>query len=66
MEMKEAADIQSAAVAIPLVTGWTPPPALLDRLAFHLDHVDARLCARDSNDVTPEQIAKACKLGECK
>ena len=27
MEMKEAADIQSAAVAIPLARGWTPLPA---------------------------------------
>ena len=27
MEMNEAADIQSAAVAMPLATGCTPPPA---------------------------------------
>jgi hypothetical protein len=27
IEMKEAADIQSAAVAMPLATGWTPLPA---------------------------------------
>ena len=27
MEMKEAALIQSAAVAMPLAMGWTPPPA---------------------------------------
>jgi len=27
MEMKEAADIQSAPVAMPLMMGWTPPPA---------------------------------------
>jgi hypothetical protein len=27
MEMKEAADIQSAAVAMPFMTGFTPPPA---------------------------------------
>jgi hypothetical protein len=27
MEMKEAADIQSAPVAMPLAMGWTPPPA---------------------------------------
>ena len=28
IEMKEAADIQSAAVAIPLANGETPPPAI--------------------------------------
>ncbi len=28
IEMKEAADIQSAAVAIPLAKGETPPPAI--------------------------------------
>ena len=27
LDKKEAADIQSAAVAIPLATGFTPPPA---------------------------------------
>jgi hypothetical protein len=27
IEMNEAADIQSAAVAMPLATGCTPPPA---------------------------------------
>jgi hypothetical protein len=27
IEMKEAADIQSAAVAMPLATGWMPLPA---------------------------------------
>jgi len=27
IEMKEAADIQSAAVAMPLAIGWTWPPA---------------------------------------
>jgi hypothetical protein len=27
IEMNEAADIQSAAVAMPLVIGWTPRPA---------------------------------------
>ena len=27
IEMNDAADIQSAAVAMPLATGWTPLPA---------------------------------------
>ena len=31
MEMKEAADIQSAAVAMPLAKGETPPPVAFDQ-----------------------------------
>jgi magnesium chelatase subunit D len=36
-----------------------PPAALLDRVAFHLDLLDARPCAGDVEEVTPQDVADA-------